>query len=442
MKLKKLLAKVKASGLIATALGRFGLRIGSAGLGFVNGVIIARLLGPRELGIYTLLMATTTLAATIATLGLPSLITRQLASYVVHGQWGVLKGLINKSRLWILLSSLAAIAVVVTLQKLGVLDNRLHPFALVVMLSLIPLLALSQQRSAILRGLHWVILADVPELILRPLFMTIMLGLYLLLIPRADSNQVMLMYFVAVGIAFITGLYFVRRRTPVEVRAAQAETTGWQWFVATLPFFAMTLSGTFENQVALYILSYRTDSYQVGLFQVANQLVGLVLMGLAAVNMPLQPMIAAAWARGDRAAIQKLASQAVRLSTVVALISCIILIAFAEPLLKLYGQPYQAAASTLRILAMGQLFYAAAGSCGLILAMTGHQNMTLFAQCLALMVNSAAAWLLTPQWGAMGAAMAATLGLITWNSLLVIASLRKVHINTTILPFKFKSLVR
>lgn len=171
-----------------------------------------------------------------------------------------MKGLINKSRLWILLSSLIAIVVVVTLQKLGVLDNRLHPIALVVVLSLIPLLALNQQRAAILRGFHWVILADVPELILRPLLMTIMLGSCSLLILRIDSNQAVLIQLVAVAIAFITGLYFVRRRTPIEVRAAQPETAGWQWFVATLSFFAMTLVGTFQNQVVLYILSFRSGA--------------------------------------------------------------------------------------------------------------------------------------------------------------------------------------
>lgn len=90
IKFKKLLAKVKESGLIVTALGGFGLKIGAAVLGFVNGIIIARLLGPREFGIYTLLMATSALAATIATLGLPSLITRQLATYIAKEQWGML----------------------------------------------------------------------------------------------------------------------------------------------------------------------------------------------------------------------------------------------------------------------------------------------------------------------------------------------------------------
>ncbi|MFZ2168713.1 MAG: MATE family efflux transporter, partial [Methylococcaceae bacterium] len=286
------------------------------------------------------------------------------------------------------------------------------------------------------------ILADVPELILRPLLILIILGLCLLLIPQADSTLAMLLQFTAVGIAFIAGLIYVRQHKPLEVRAALAETTGRQWLIAALPFFAMTLVGTFESQVALYILNYRTDAAQVGLFQVANQLVALVVMGITAVNMPLQPRIAAAWARGDHVAIQKLASQAVRLGTAIALTGCIILMAFAEPLLKLYGQPYQAAAPALRSLAIGQLFNAAAGSCGRVLAMTGQQHIVLLGQCLALTVNSIAAWLLTVQWGAMGAALAATLGLITWNSMLAIAAFRKVHINTTILPFNVKFLTR
>ena len=87
IKFKNLQVKNKSSGLIVTALGRLGLKIGAAGLGFLNGIITARLLGPREFGIYTLLMATTTLVATISVLGLPSLITRQLAAYAVHEQW-------------------------------------------------------------------------------------------------------------------------------------------------------------------------------------------------------------------------------------------------------------------------------------------------------------------------------------------------------------------
>lgn len=439
MKLRNLASKLKKSDLIITALGGFSLKIGAAGLGFLNGIIIARLLGPSEFGIYTLLMATTSLAATIAALGLPMLITRQLATYVVQEQWAMLKGLIYKSRLWILLSSLFAIEVVVALQKLQIFGVDIHPIALALMLSLIPLTALNQQRAAILRGLHRVILADVPELVLRPLLIIIILSSCLLFLPRIDATQAMLMQFVALSIVFITGLVFVRRHTPRKVRLTQIETTGKQWIMGSLPFFAMALIGSFEGQVAIYILNAQTNTSEVGLFQAANQMVKLVVLGLTAVNMPLQPKISAAWARGDSIAIQELASQAVRLGTSIALAGALILIILAEPLLTLYGQAYLSATPALRILAIGQLCNAAAGSCGLVLAMTGHQHTVLLGQCLALMVNIVAAWYLTSQWGAIGAATAVTLGLLTWNGLLAISVFRKMHINTTIIPFSLKS---
>lgn len=435
MQPRELLAKMQLSNLLVTSLGGFTLKIGTAGLIFLNGILLARLLGPREFGIYSIISATVALAATITALGLPTLITRQTAIYVAREQWGLLKGFISKSQQWVLLSSLVGGAMVVNLLFILIDEQHtiIHLGTLVVIFLLILIMALSFVRAAILRGLHWVISADFPELILRPFAMLIMLGACTLSIPKTDAAQALLMQLAAASLAFMAGLWIMRQRMPVEVSVVQPETAGPQWFVAALPFFGIALVGTLEGQVALYILGYRTDAAQVGLFQVASQLVGLMTMGLVAVNMPLQPLIATAWAKGDRDTVQKLATHAVRVSTAIALTGGIILITLTEPLLQLYGQSYQAAAPALRILVIGQLFNASAGSCGLILAMTGQQNMVLIGQLLALVVNVAAAWLLTNLWGSTGAAVAAALGLVTWNGLMAIAVLKRNHINTTIL---------
>ena len=404
--------------------------------------MLARLLEPSELGIYSILIAITSLIATIATLGLPLLITRQLAIYVEKKQWGLFKGLLINSRQWMLFSSLIIISVVVIIQRLGIFGKNLEPITLMVMLLLIPITALSVLRAAILRGLHNVLLADIPEMILRPFLMLIMLGSCFLWMAKIDAMQVMQMQFVAVGIASLMGLWFMYRRVPAKVHTVKSESSTEHKLVVVLPFFCMMLVGTLESQVSLYILGYRSNTIQVGFFQVANQLVLIVVMGLGAVNMPLQAQVAAAWTRKDYIAVQQLASQAVRLSTTIALLGCIILVGFADPLLSLYGQAYQVAAPALRILVIGQFFNAVSGSCGVILIMTAKQNVVLIAQCLALIVNSTAAWLLAEQWGAVGAAIAVMLGLITWNSLMVFVVIRKIKINTTILPFKIKSLTQ
>ena len=438
--LNQVLSKIQSSNLLTTALNGFILKIGAAILGFLNGVFLARLLGTREFGIYSVMMSTTILASTIAALGFPTLITRQSATYVVQQQWGMFKGLVIKSVQWVMLASLIVIAAVAIFTWGGGLTAEIHLVAVLMVLALIPIMALSQLRAAILRGLHFVILADVPELMLRPLVLLILLGASLLLMPQVDSTQAYLMNFGAMSVAFLVGVLFLHQHLPRDVITAQAEVQGSQWFVASLPLFGIVLAGTVESQIGIYILAYRASVEQVGLLQVANQMVAVVVMGLSAVNMFLLPRIAAAWAKEDRVAIQKLATDAVRLSTLIALISCVILFILAEPLLQLFGSSYQIAAPALRILVIGQLINATAGSCGLILTMTGQQNIVLRSLFIALITNGIAAWVLTPECGAAGAAVSSTLGMVIWNGLMIIATIHRLGVNTTIIPCKVKSI--
>ena len=423
-----------------TALWGFIQKISGAGIGFLNGIILARLLEPKELGIFSILMAITSLVVTMATLGLPMLITRQLAVYVEREQWSLFKGLLINSRQWVLFASLVFISIAAITHRFSKFGENLEPITLIALLLLVPITALSLLRAAVLRGLHNVLLADIPEMFLRPFLMLVMLGWCLLWMTRIDAMLAIQMQCIAVVIAFLVGWWFMSQRIPAEVHIVSRESSAEHNLVMLLPFFGMMLVGALESQVSLYILGYRSNAAQVGFFQIANQLVSIVAMGLGAVNMPLQAQVAAAWTRKNYTTVQQLASQAVRLSSAIALLGCIILIGFAEPLLLLYGKVYQVTAPALRILAIGQFFNAISGSCGVILIMTGQQNVVLMAQSLALVVNSIAAWLLTGQWGAVGAAIAAMLGLITWNSLMVFFVIRKTKINTTILPFKIKSL--
>jgi len=48
--------------LLKTAAGSFSLKITAAGLGFINSILMARLLTPREFGIYAIIMAAAGLA--------------------------------------------------------------------------------------------------------------------------------------------------------------------------------------------------------------------------------------------------------------------------------------------------------------------------------------------------------------------------------------------
>ena len=80
---------------------------------------------------------------------------------------------------------------------------------------------------------------------------------------------------------------------------------------------------------------------------------GLIAIGLAAVNSPLQPKLAAAWSRGEKAEAQRLITVTARMSIIIALPAVLVLLLFFETVLRLYGVQYVPAARALRILAMG-----------------------------------------------------------------------------------------
>ena len=166
--------------------------------------------------------------------------------------------------------------------------------------------------------------------------------------------------------------------------------------------------------------------------QVALQLVTLVVIGLAAVNSPLQPRLSAALARQKTDEAQKLLTEAARLGTGVATVAALVLIPFAPQIVALFGPEYQEAANVLRIVVLGQLINAMAGSCGITLNAGGYQSITLLGVIVALIVNSILCWLLIPHWQALGAAVALSASLLVWNVMLAVAARRKLGLYTPI----------
>lgn len=431
--LRRTFARSGGLTLLKTAVGNAGLRVGSAGLGLLSSIVLARLLGAKEFGVYALVMAGVNLAATVAALGLPALVTREVARYQVRERWSRLASLVRTTHRWVIYGTLAVLAVAGALLGAGVLPE-LHWSALLPTMLLIPLMALNQLRGAILRGLHWVILADVPELLARPLVMLLLVSSIFFWLGRAGAALAIGLQLAAVLCAFALGTQLLRVRIPRATAPPESRLRARIWAAEAQPFFWITLASLVEGQIGMYILGYLAGPKQVGLFQVASQLVMLVGMGLVAVNMPLQPKLAAAWAKGDKAQAQRLVAEAARLATIAAVAAAVILIPFAEAVIRVYGEQYAPAANVLRILVAGQLINAACGPCGLVLAATGHQKFALQGLAAALVANALISMILVPHYASTGTAIAATASLLVWNGLLVYWAWRLADLVTPIFP--------
>lgn len=401
-------------------------------IGLLNGIILARLLGPANFGTYSVILSLVNFGAILALLGIPMLATRHVAINAEQKSWGELRGLIRAAERWVMLAVLAILGIFSVLFIAEVFDHAVTLTDFLIFASLVAVGSFAQLKAAFLRGLDFVVLADVPELLIRPIIGLVLLTALYLTSGHAGVTVALWIQISAGGIALLFATRWLIAKQPTAVTTAAPEEPDRRWLMNAMPFLAASVITILQGQLSLYILAYYSGSEQAGLFQAATQFTGVITIGLVSVNLTIQPKLSVAWERNDRKELQRLLTIAARISASLGLLVVCGLLIFAEPILLLYGEEYLDGANALRILAIGQLFNAAAGACGVLLSMTGNQVIVMRGTLVALIVNTIVAVLLIPEMASVGSAIAVAIAMATWNIIFAVFALVKLGMNTTI----------
>ena len=437
--IQRLLAVGQGDGLRAQlvrgAMGVGGLKLLSLPLTLATSILLARALGPQGYGQYAFVMAVIALLALPIGPGLGQLVTREVARYQHGEDWSLFRGLLRRAHQWILLGSvvmIGAVAIVAGHNAAWAVDDR---WTLLFIASLmLPLLGLNALRSHTLRGLRHVFQAQLPELLARPAFHLMFAGVLLVggaLTPAtALGSQI-----AATGLAFLLGAWLLARYWPAQVKVAIPDYRHGEWGRALLPFTLLAAVSTLNAQIGILALGWLGTDEDVAALQVAQQGAMLVVLSLTIVNLVIGPHITRAHREGDKARLQQLSRQSARVALAVALPIALAFILLGRPiLLFVYGEAYAATVTwPLAILAFGQLVNVAFGSVGTFLTMSGYERDTLTGQIIALVVNGAAAVALIPFLGVIGAAIAVTIGLLTWNVVLAAKFVQRLQLRPTAL---------
>lgn len=164
------------------------------------------------------------------------------------------------------------------------------------------------------------------------------------------------------------------------------------------------------------ILGYLTSAEEVGVYTVATRLVTLAIFVLNPINSAFVPHVAHLYHRGDRHGVDAVYGAANRWILRLSAPAFILLLAFPEDLLDLFGSGYGTASAVTVVLAVGQLANTAAGPCGSVLNMCGLVRVSLLDNVAALTVNVGLNLLLIPPYGVLGAAVAWTTSLVLVNA--------------------------
>jgi O-antigen/teichoic acid export membrane protein len=408
-----------AGQLVRGGIGSLIVKISNVFLGMALAVVLARALGPDGYGVYAYVFATVSILAIPAQFGIPRLVVRETARAQVHERWGLMRGMWR----WATLVVVCLCGLLVVFSALGIWLFRdrfsdLQQATFFFGLLLTPLIALGNLRGAALQGLRRVVLGQLPEHILRP-------GLLALLVLAAigmsasgvTAAQAMGLHVAAAGIAFMVGAWFLYRSRPDPLRLAPEPVYEPRtWFMATWPLALTAGMQQINKNTSIIMLGFFLAADDVGIYRVAVQGAMLVVFGQQAVAMFVSPYYARLHAKGDMVQLQRLVTVSARLAFFTALPLVLVFLLWGDAVIGLlFGIDYTRAAMPLTILAIGQLINAMFGHVGLLLNMTGHERDTTRGMAIAAGFNVILNLVLIPWWGINGAALAMALTLVIWN---------------------------
>jgi O-antigen/teichoic acid export membrane protein len=426
------LAAVMARG----AAGTLAVRVGGSALAFVTALALGRLLGPDGYGAYSFAVACATALATPALLGLDTYTLRQSAVWARRADWASLRGLLRRAAAAVgaasVLLGLAAGLVAELVSPGSQLTERLQQA-----LPLLPLTALALLGSGALQGLQRVTAAIASSTLSARAAVLAGVGVAYAIAGDDVSSQA------AVGIQLVAGAIALALTTLVLARAIPLAATAGRlpepppgWLRTSIP---MGLSAGFTAilwQLPLVAAGAFGSAADAGLYAAAAQACVPFLVLSAAATAPFAPLVARLWAEGDRARLQRGVTRTTRYLGGITAAGAVAAVLLAEPLLSLFGEGFDEAADTYRIVVAALLVNALATFNGLLLTLTGHERQAALASGLTLAVGVAMAPLLVPPLGAEGAALAFLASTLLRNIANTIQSWRLLGMDTTVLGLR------
>jgi len=422
--------------LVRAVAGSTFVRLASMLTSLLVGVQLARQLGVEGYGYYGFAFAIIAIVSIPCELGLPTLVTREVASASVSGNSGALFGVLRwADRTCWMVSGVMVVGMVIAASVLWG-DEHLLASTLLAGAGMIPFMALSRIRGGSLQGLQNIVLGQVPANLLKPVFLSALLALTYVTGVAIGPASAMLLNSITAIMVFAIARHWLQRRLPRN-REAEPIVNGRRWLASTIPLAMTDGIRTLQTELTILLVGLLASTSEAGLLRIA-----VVTATVAAAPMPVMvrvamPVIARLHAEADRFRLQKFVTYSAYVQTAGVILLSLPLLFFPEILLvEAFGPPFAPAANALRIISLGQIANAAFGSNIVLLNMTNHERRVTRAMGIGLAMNVVTVLLLVHTKGIVGGAIGFVVSLLSWNILTWIDGRRILGVETSVFPFR------
>ena len=402
---------IMRGGAMSLAVRVFGLAIG-----FGAHVLLSRALGASAYGLYAIALGWCLILVVPVKFGLDQTVLRYASIYLADGRQDLLNGLMRTAAHFVVSAAAVAglIIVGVTWVKPGVLGvaNLEQAGAMALLIAALSLIGI---LSSFFRVKKRIFASQFYEQVLRSVLLVCGIAVFIVLGLNFSFSAALAVTAISALVALTAMYVHFRRVFLVGRKTCEPSYEKTKWFDLGGPAFAITAIQQVMAQSSIILLGWMVSSEASGQYAVAARLATFLPFGLVAVNIVTAPMISAAWHARDLEKLRQIAKINARLALCFALVLAIIFFFCGETLLLVFGDEFVTAYPALMILVMGTMLNAATGSVGFLMTMTGHHRQALTVVALALLACLIGSFVLIPQFGILGAATAAALGVVTTN---------------------------
>jgi O-antigen/teichoic acid export membrane protein len=396
-------------------------------------VLLARLLGAEQLGLFALAATIAGVAISVSFLGLDGSISRYIPIALAQRDkpriWGVIQ---IGTGVPVLLSLVLTFVLLVTAEPLT--SQVYHKPAVAPVLRLmslaIPLMVFAGCLSRIVEAFKRVQYTTISQSIVYTLLKIVLYAM--LVIFGLGVMGVVAAELVAVAASTALLVYFVHRLFPLNRSVHAARRNIGEMFRFSLPLYMSRLLNQFGGRLETLVLGLFGVVADVGIYSTVLRVSSLGNMFFDSMRKISTPVISELYSQGKYAELERFYQTTTKWAIMFNLPIFGTFLLFADSLLYIFGKEFTAGAAGLIVLAGAALFNASTGTCGTVINMTGHSRLSLVNSIIYLGSSIIIDFLLIPRWQLVGAAWAGGLTIVINNTLRMIEVYFLVH---GLLPF-------
>lgn len=397
------------------------------------GILFARWLGPTEFGAYSFVIAAVGLLLLPARLGLPELLTRDIAAARGNSSVVNVRAAIRKGYFLVGAAALAIVAIgQLILQFVPQTPlSQLMKFGLWL---IIPS-AFFEVTIGVLRGLGRTLAFQFYGTMLLSGLTLLVSAAAMLAMDRYNADVALNGRFLAVLVMLtITTVHLWSLLRQHAAESADQPKSSIELLRTGLGFMVNALVYMALMRVDLLALGLIANEEAVGLYRVAVEGGLLVAFAYGAATTVLAPEYARLYAAGEMERLQMLVRQTGRLIMAAGALAAIPIILFSGQIITLvFGAEYASASLALSILAAGHFITFFFGDPVFLLTMTGHHSRITALVGIGLALSLVLCLLLIPPYGIAGAGLAASIALVSYRALAFRTVYRILGINCAVI---------